>query len=161
MPRTCSVCSHDESHAINVALVSPARNYRAIADGFGLSQSALKRHASEHLPELLVKATEAVERSAADDLLVELRAIRDNLVRLSNLAEEDEDYRTAIGGNVARLKYAELLAKVSQIIDERPVVNVTLIAPEVRDAIVKALTPYGEARLAVANALEPFERQAS
>jgi hypothetical protein len=51
----------------------------------------------------------------------------------------------------------ELLAKLLGELDERPVVNVVLIDPEVRDAIVRALAPYGEARLAVANALEPFE----
>jgi hypothetical protein len=51
----------------------------------------------------------------------------------------------------------ELLAKLLGELDERPVVNVMLIDPKVRDAIVRALTPYGEARLAVANALEPFE----
>src|SRR4051794_18080773 len=118
MPRTCTVCSHAEAHLINVALVS-REPYRHIASRYGVSTTALQRHSQEHIPALLVKARQAAEAAEADDLLIELRAIRDNLIRLSEAAEEDADYRTAIGGNVARLKYAELLAKVAQIIDER------------------------------------------
>jgi hypothetical protein len=155
MARPCTVCGHNEAHAINVALVS-REPYRTIADRYGVSQSALKRHSAEHIPKLLVKAKDAVESAKADDLLIELRAIRDNLVRLSDKAEDDSDYRTAIGGNVARLKYAELLAKVSQIIDERPHITV-LIAPHVQDVIVQTLDPYPEARVAVADSLASLE----
>jgi hypothetical protein len=154
MPRTCTVCSHDEAHVINVELVASGGN-RRIASQYGLSEAAVRRHRQEHIPELLVKASEAVERAAADDLLIELRAIRDNLIRLSDLAEANDDYRTAIGGNVARLKYAELLAKVSQIIDERPQVNLYLSPEwlELRAVIVTALEPHPEARDDVLSAL--------
>jgi hypothetical protein len=155
MPRRCTACDHGEVHSLNVALVS-REPYRTIADRYGVSQTALKRHSAEHIPELLVKASEAVEMAAADDLLGEIRAIRDNLVRLSDKAEDNSDYRTAIGGNVARLKYAELLAKVSQIIDDRPQINLNLSAEwlEVRGLILWALEPHQEARESVLLALE-------
>ncbi len=155
MPRVCTVCAHGEAHVVDVELVSRTP-YRRIADRFSLSETALKRHSQEHIPKLLAEASRAVEVAGADDLLVELRAIRDNLVRLSDKAEEDSDYRTAIGGNVARLKYAELLAKVSQIIDERPQINLHLSEEwiELRTNILFALNAYPEARGAVLTAIK-------
>ena len=52
MPRSCTICTHDEAHAINVALVHRDA-YRHIASRYEVSTGALQRHAREHLPELL------------------------------------------------------------------------------------------------------------
>ncbi len=40
MARTCTVCTHGEAHAVNVALVQ-RDSYRKIAEQYGLSQAAL------------------------------------------------------------------------------------------------------------------------
>lgn len=158
MPRVCSVCTHDEHHLINVALVS-REPYRHISARYGVSTGALQRHAQEHIPTLLVQARDAVEHSEADDLLEELRAIGKRLEHLSDLAEADGDYRTAIGGMNVLLKRVDLLARVRQIIQEAPTVNLWL-SPEwvaVRSAIVVALEDYPEARAAVSEALVGLE----
>jgi hypothetical protein len=155
MPRTCTICSHDESHAINVALVS-REPYRTIADRYGVSQSALKRHSAEHIPELLAKSKEAVESAEADDLLAELEAIKADVARLKDKAEDEGDLRTALTGCDKALKALEFQAKVSQIIDERPQINLNLSAEwlEVRGLILWALEPHQEARESVLAALE-------
>jgi transposase len=67
MPRRCTVCDHPESHSIDEALVS-GESYRSVAKRFGLSESAVYRHKSEHLPAHLLGAKEVGEVARADDL---------------------------------------------------------------------------------------------
>jgi hypothetical protein len=60
MPRRCIVCDHLEKHSIDEALVSGA-SYRSVARRFELSESAVYRHKTEHLPAHLLKARELEE----------------------------------------------------------------------------------------------------
>jgi transposase-like protein len=75
MPRRCTVCDHSERHSIDEALVSGAA-YRSVAKRFGLSESAVYRHKTEHLPAHLLKAREVEEVAQADarNLLLQLRS---------------------------------------------------------------------------------------
>src|SRR5215213_7253107 len=57
MPRRCTVCNNPEKHSIDEALVSGAP-YRSVAKRFGLSESAVYRHQTEHLLAHLLKAKE-------------------------------------------------------------------------------------------------------
>ena len=57
MPRRCTVCDHPEKHRIDETLVTGAP-YRSVAKRFGVSESAVYRHKSEHLPAHLLKAKE-------------------------------------------------------------------------------------------------------
>ena len=68
MPRRCTVCDHPKRHGIDEALVSGAP-YRSVAKRFGLSESAVYRHKTEHLVAHLLKAKEVEEVAQADDLL--------------------------------------------------------------------------------------------
>jgi hypothetical protein len=68
MPRRCTVCDHPKRHGIDEALVSGAP-YRGVAKRFGLSESSVYRHKTEHLPAHLLKAKEVEEVAQADDLL--------------------------------------------------------------------------------------------
>jgi hypothetical protein len=158
MARRCSVCSHPEVFKVNEALIIEGRSNRAVARQFGLHHDAIRRH-REHIPEMLLEAHGAEQASEADALLAEVRQVRDDLRRLCEKAEENEDYRTAIGGQATLLRYYDLLAKVRKLIDERPQVNQVnvLIAPHVQQLIVNALRPYPEAGWAVSDALERLE----
>ena len=60
MTRRCTVCDHPERHGIDEALVSGAP-YRSVAKRFELSESAVYRHKTEHLPAHLLKAREVEE----------------------------------------------------------------------------------------------------
>jgi hypothetical protein len=156
MPRTCSICSHAEREAIDEALVGGSSNL-SVSSLFDVSEAAVRRHKSNHLPAKLVLAHEAEEVATADNLLEKVQDLQSRTMAILDQAEGAGDLRTALGAIREARGNVELLAKLLGELDERPVVNVMLIDPKVRDAIVRALTPYGEARLAVASALKPFE----
>jgi hypothetical protein len=54
MPRRCTVCDHPESRGIDETLVG-GEPYRSVAKRFGLSESAVYCHKTEHLPGYLLK----------------------------------------------------------------------------------------------------------
>ena len=160
MPRTCTVCAHDEHHAINVDLLDRVP-YRHIAARYSVSTGALQRHSKEHIPELLLKAYEAIERDDALDLAGELVRVKTDVHRLREKAEEEGDLRTALLGCDKALKALELQAKVEQLIQTQPTVNIALVEhPEwqrIEDVLTRALEPYPAARYAVADALREIE----
>ena len=155
MPRTCTVCAHDEAHAINVALVA-REPYRDIARRYGVGKDALKRHSGEHIPELLVKAKQAVDSADADDLIRQVKSLQGKTLSLLLEAEKAGDLRTALAGIREARGNVELLAKLRQIIDDRPQLNLYLSPEwlEIRAVIVEALEPHPRARESVLAALE-------
>jgi hypothetical protein len=157
VPRTCSICSHAEKDVIEEALVAGESTGKLAGRYRTIHERALRRHRDNHLPAKLVLAHEAEEVATADNLLEKVQDLQSRTLAILDKAEAAGDLRTALGAIREARGNVELLAKLLGELDERPQVNVIMIAPEVRDAIVRALTPYGEARLAVAQALEPFE----
>jgi len=129
---------------------------RRVASQYGLTEISVRRHRREHIPELLTKAKESVEREEARDLETALaREIRD-IQRLKGAAEEGEDYRTALYACDKALKALELQAKVMQIIQTSPTLNLHLSAEwiELRTTLLCALEAYPEARGSVLRSLE-------
>jgi transposase-like protein len=155
MPRRCTVCDHSESHSIDEALVS-GTPYRSVAKQFGLSESAMYRHRTEHLPAHLLKAKEVEEVAHADDLLDQVRNLQAHALDILERAEETGDLRTALAAISQARGNLELLGKLAGELDERPVVNLN-ISPEwleLRAVIVGALEPHPVAHRAVLRALE-------
>jgi hypothetical protein len=95
MPRRCTVCDHPERHSINEALITGAP-YRSVAKCFGLSESAVYRHKTEHLPVHLLKAREVEEAARADDLLDQVRNLQTHALDILERAEKAGDLRTAL-----------------------------------------------------------------
>ena len=158
MARTCTVCRHPDRPAIDLALVNH-RPYRNIAVQFRVSTSALVRHHDDHLPETLAKAKAAEETANADNLLAQVKALRNKSLSLLLAAEKAGDIRTALAGVKEARACVELLLEIEQRIDRRPTLNL-LIAPEwlqARATLLEALRPYSEARAAVAAALVRLE----
>ena len=155
MPRTCTICTYPEREAIDEALVGGSSNL-SVSSLFDVSEAAVRRHKSNHLPTTLAKAEEAKEVSRADDLLKQVRALQNKTLNLLLKAESAGDLRTALQGVREARGNVELLAKLSGELDERPVVNV-LVSPEwleLRAVIVGALEPHQEARRAVLRAIQ-------
>ena len=155
MPRRCTVCDHPQRHGIDKALVTGAP-YRSVAKRFGLSDSAVYRHKTEHLPTHLLKAREAEEVAQADDLLEQVRNLQTHALDILNRAEKAGDLRTALAAISQARGNLELLGKLAGELDERPVVNLN-ISPEwleLRAVIVGALEPHPAAHTAVLRALE-------
>ncbi len=154
MPRPCTVCTHDESHAVNVALVS-REAYRDIARQYRVSKDALSRHAKEHLPELLAKARDAVEVAEADSLLSRVEGLYKRTEAILEAAESNREWGTALAAIRECRGNLELLGRVTKELQDTPTFNLTLNPEylEVRALIVRALDPYPDARRAVAEAL--------
>jgi hypothetical protein len=159
--RRCTVCTHPDAPALNQAMVNH-RPFRRIAEQFSLSLSSVLRHHDDHLPAELAKSKQAEETARSDDLLEQVRALRNKSMAILLAAEKAGDYRTALAGIREARACLELLAEMAQAIDRRPTVNL-LVAPEwltARAVLVEALRPYPEARMAVSDALLALERSA-
>ncbi len=154
MPRRCTVCTHDRRADIDQALVA-RRSFRYIAGQYGVSKSALVRHHDDHLPAALVKAQEATEAAQADALLAQVVGLKDRAISILDTAEAEEDLKAAIAAIREARGCVELLAKLAGQLQAAPTFNLVLM-PEWRElqaAILAALGPYTEAKLAVAEAL--------
>jgi transposase-like protein len=150
MPRTCTICSHEDRREIDRALVE-RMPYRRIAPRYGVSDRSLRRHARDHLPELLAKAYEAEQSAEADRLLTDMRRLQAKTLLILQRAEEADDLRTALAAVREARNNIALLAEMRGQLDRRPVVNV-LVSPEwleLRALIVGALAPHPEAKAAV------------
>ena len=155
MPRRCTVCNHPERNGIDQALVTGAP-YRSVAKRFELSESAVYRHKTEHLPTHLLKARKVEEVAQADDLLNQVRSLQTHVLDILERAEQAGDLRTALAAISQARGNLELLGKLAGELDERPVVQLN-ISPEwleLRAVIVGALEPHPAAHRAVLRALE-------
>ena len=154
MPRTCTVCSHDLSHVINTELVRGGGN-RRIAAQYGLSETSVRRHRADHIPELLVKAAEALEAAHADDLLSEVRDLQRRTYAVLEATEQTREHRTALAAIKEARSNLELLARLLGELDSRLVVNLSVHPEwiELRALIVGALAPHPDARDAVVEAI--------
>jgi len=149
------VCDHPERHSIDETLITGAP-YRSVAKRFGLSESPVYRHKTEHLPTHLLKAKEAEEVAHADDLLEQVRHLQTHALDILERAEKAGDLRTALAAISQARGNLELLGKLAGELDERPVVNLN-VSPEwleLRAVIVGALEPHPAAHRAVLGALE-------
>jgi len=121
-----------------------------------LSSSALARHKADHIPAALSTAKAAVQVADADDLLTQLGLLRSKALGLLMKAEAAGDYRTALAGIREARGCIEVMAKMmGELAGTTTVVNV-LVTPEwtrVQAAMLSALAPYPDARVAVADAL--------
>jgi hypothetical protein len=149
MARTCTVCTHPDRTAIDLALVNGVSG-NAVAAKYRVSEDAVVRHRGNHLPAALVQAQAAEDVAQADGLLSQLQQLQSDARRIGRKAEDTGDLRTALAGIRELVRIVEL--------DERPQVNV-LVAPEwvtARSTLLEAQT-YPEARAAVAASLLRLE----
>src|SRR5215207_9093442 len=116
MPRRCTVCNHHERHGIDESLVTGAP-YRGVAERFGLSESSVYRHKSEHLPAHLLKAKEVEDVARADDLLEQVRNLQAHSLDILERAEKTGDLRTALAAISQARGNLELLGKLAGELD--------------------------------------------
>ncbi len=155
MPRPCTICTHPQREEIDKALVEGKQAFTSLATLYDVSEIALRRHKKNHLPEQLVKAEGAKEAAQAEDLLEQLKGLRNKAYSILLQAEKSGELRTALSAIKEARSCLELLAKLIGELDERPQVNV-LLMPEwiqVRTQVLYALQPFPEARQAVSEAL--------
>jgi hypothetical protein len=153
VPRVCTICTHSQKETIDAALVA-GESFRYVALRFGTSATALFRHKAEHLPASMTKAQEAKEITQADDLLGQVRELQRRTMAILDTAtaEETSDLKIALAAIREARGCLELLAKLTGELAQEGTVSI-LLAPEwvqVRALVLTALSPYPEARTAVA-----------
>lgn len=154
MTRTCTICSHPERAAIDQA-ISAGTSYRNIAQQFGVGYTAVARHASEHIAQAVASSQAAKREGAALDVIAQLKAINDAALAVLKDARKAGDGELTLKAIDRLQRQIELQAKLLGDLSDAPAVSI-ILTPEwvsVQTAILAALTPYAEARIAVAAAL--------
>lgn len=153
MPTVCTICRNPKRTAIDKAIVS-GQSCRAISALFRVSEDAVQRH-KPHLKKSVVKAAEAKEEAGALDVLQQLKAINGAALGVLKKARDEGDGELQLKAIDRVQKQIELQAKLLGDLDDRPQLNLTLSPQwvEVRALIVEVLSPYPEAKQAVARAL--------
>ena len=95
MARTCGVCVHPDRQLIDAATVAGTPN-RRIATQYGLTEAAVRRHRTSHLPARLAKAKDAADIAEAGSLLDQLHALRRRALCILERAEAVDDLRAAL-----------------------------------------------------------------
>jgi len=108
----CSICTHPMSNDINEALLMSTYSLRDIAEQFGVSKSALQRHKEEHIPMNLIHAKEAKEICNAEIILKKLIHLGTDAARITKLAEDSNELKTALSGIREQSRIIEILAKM-------------------------------------------------
>jgi hypothetical protein len=158
VPRVCTVCTHPERRAIDLALaVGTAK--RELSALFRVSEDAITRHAATHLPATVVKAQEVEDVRQALDVVQQLKAINAASREILTAARKSGDGELALKAIDRIFKQIELQAKLLGELEQEGTVSI-LLAPEwvqVRALVLTALAPYPEARGAVAANLAKLE----
>ena len=111
MPRQCTVCNHARRDEIDEALVR-GETFRKVSGRFEASSAALFRHKRSHLPRTLVTAAQTAESARGEDLLQEVRFLRQRTMRILDRAEQQGDLRTALRAVSEATKLADLISRV-------------------------------------------------
>jgi DNA-binding transcriptional ArsR family regulator len=90
----CTICAHEKRAEIDQALIN-GLSIRDIAEQFDLSQSAVHRHSTNHIKELLA-TSKAVESLRADHLIEQLSYLQNETLALLDDAKTSGDTRAAL-----------------------------------------------------------------
>lgn len=161
MPRHCSVCTHPKLSDIDAQLAGSAKSVAWIARRHKLTTAALRRHKANHLtPAVKRVAIEQRREDSAGGIMPRIERLAAQLHRILDRAEE----RGSIVGAAAVAREIrqglETIGRVTGELNDRAQISVATIDVfhdrdyiNVRTAIIEALEPYPEARLAVGEAL--------
>jgi len=155
MTRPCTICRHPQRDQIDAALIA-GDSYRALAERFSLSTTALSRHSQAHLPATLAKAQQAADVARGDTLLDQARDLQAKALGILKKAEDANDLRLALVAIREARGTLELLARLQGELQDATTVNVLVASPEwlsLRGAILQAVEPYPAARAALVEAL--------
>jgi hypothetical protein len=173
---SCSICSHDKRHAIEIGLVHrvPAR---VLARRFDCSKDAIQRHGKNHLSPVQRAALLAHVRPEAIDLpalresestglLASLVASRARLQQLAELSLELGDVRGAVAVESAVTNNLQLVAKLlGQLAVQHNVTHTSVLVStdylRLRQTLIAALKPFPDAAVAVGRALHAMEAEAA
>lgn len=161
MGRPCSICTHDDREDIDGGLVS-GTSLRDLAARFSVSVSALSRHSQDHVSAALRAVVVSREREQAETLMDRVESLIERTERLLSSAETSGKVAQALAAVREMRALLELLGKASGELKPDGLVQVLNVqtSPEwlaIRSALLGALGPHPDARVAVAGALAALE----
>lgn len=167
----CATCGHPDHEKINEAIMG-GMPMTHIARKWGINESSLRAHKKNHISaayKAVNAATEAAtgERKSLDQLRELIPILKNGLDWATG--KQDPNGNFTVLPNVSQMvaiireirATLELLAKITGELDERPQTVINVLNTDqwllARRAVVEALAPYPEARLAVASRLMLLE----
>lgn len=129
-----------------------------IAERFGVSRSSASRHANRHLSAALVAMRMQTQEASRASLLERIETLIERGEAMFAAAAHEGKASQALAVLKELRSLLELLGKASGELNERPQVTINLQTSEewlqMRSALLGALLPFPEARVAVAHVLE-------
>lgn len=158
MGRPCTICAHVDRGRIDREIVSGCA-YRDISGRFQVSKSAVERHAGEHIPQLISRSRELRDWLNADQLVGELRVLRETTLGILEEARVGGEHSIALSAIGRLQQQAELVARLlGELVDRQRVETLDLQVSEkwirIRSVILQAVRPYPDACDAVIAALK-------
>lgn len=158
MARRCTVCEHPKVEEINTQLAIESNSNRKIAAQYQLSMASIRRHRMRHLPKEIMKAQRAQESLNADAIWRQLQTVNTTTLDILREARDRGDHDLALRAIARAERQIELIMKLLGELDTSPQVNLTIVNSQqwinVRTALLAALQPYPDARVAAARALQ-------
>ena len=160
----CSLCRRVDVADINAAIAS-GRSFRDISRQFHVSKDVIFRHA-QHVPAKVAHAAQARQQAQSIDLLAKLDELETLCRTALGWTAKNQDARALFAG-IGRLLdiltfYRELQVASVDIggeLERHDKLRRELAADRARldRAIIESLTPFPEAHLALAEALDRLE----
>ena len=111
MARTCTICTNENSHEINRAIIQGC-SYRDIANQYSVGKGAVQRHAKNHLPSHIVQSEKAKELKEADSIINSISRLEASSIRIQEQAEEQNDLKSALMAIREQARLIELRARL-------------------------------------------------
>jgi len=160
--KCCIINGHPQQGIIERLILTNIPN-REIAKRYGLSEATVRRHKNIHMTGCFFKPPAVVDPRdnqivpklpAFDDIASWIEYLRERIIRILDVTEQQENYRDALGaarelrGNLElMIKGAELLMAYKSSNDIEKVIQVILevLAPyqEIKDEVANALRSHG------------------
>lgn len=158
---TCVVCLHARRDEFDKALALDQMTPAQVAREIGCHRSSVSRHKKNHLLPVMAEQVKADPELAELDILAELKKLFRSMRTNLDMAEKTDNWQAIRGFHSEARQDLELLAKLLGDLDTRPQINIW-ITPEwqaISATIILALSPFPDAKIAVASALVELENK--
>ena len=158
MPRTCTVCIHEDRKAVDQAIIE-GKSLRDIARRFRLQKDAVLRHKQQgHLPSSLVKLHAKREEARGRTLLDRVEELEAKARAILEASEAEGRHTVSLAALRELRGIVELMGRVTGELKDSGGISVNLIASpdwlRLRAVILEALAPYPETAAAVGERLQ-------
>lgn len=156
----CTVCTHADVDQINALLLGKS-TFAKVAVKYSLSKDAVRRHNDNHLGEVLASLKKSQQAEAGEDVGSALARLEDLYERTNELLVQAE-HAGSTGQALQAVREAratlESIAKITGELNDKPTLTINLAAsPEwlqLQSLILAALSPFPDAKYAVAEAID-------